>query len=211
MSSSPFFSLRNILAEEERVPVTWETDARGVAVLDPSASSGGADIKHDSEMDIPLWLATSLKGQNFVSVRLPRTYSVRAREKLRADPVNAPLRATSPHFYELGLRLGELVDSEETRTLPNDMQSTLAQRVQSVLDRAPRGLGRDTSAYKGGLTDIEERLYSDVQYYAALRQRHREGKDQRIEALSETTTAKVIASAQGPRSKNQKRDRSLLG
>ena len=42
-------------------------------------------------------------------------------------------------------------------------------------------------------------------------QRHREGKDQRIEALSETTTAKVIASAQGPRSKNQKRDRSLLG
>lgn len=83
-------------------------------------------------MELPLWLATRLKDSNFVDVRLPKTFSVKLRESLKADAAGVKLRDKSPHFYEVGLRMSELVQTEDTQTLPADIQATLAIRVRLV-------------------------------------------------------------------------------
>jgi hypothetical protein len=81
-------------------------------------------------MELPLWLATIMKAQNFVEVQLPRTFSMKLRETLRAGANDVRLRERSPHFYEVGLRMADLVSTEETEHLPTDIQATLATRVQ---------------------------------------------------------------------------------
>jgi len=72
MSGSPFFGLRAILSEEERVPVVFNHAAKGLGHLNPSSTS--TDVAEDDEMDMALWLAAALgpsPGPNFVEVRLP--------------------------------------------------------------------------------------------------------------------------------------------
>jgi hypothetical protein len=105
------------------------------------------DIELDAEMDLPLWLATELRGHNFIDVRLPRAFSKRLREGLRADPRAVALRDRSPHFYEVGLRMADLVPTEDTETLPTDIQATLAIRMQCV---AKRGRGDAVKGHRPG-------------------------------------------------------------
>lgn len=212
MSGSPYFGLRSILAEETRVPVRWNCAARRVGHLDPS--SGGDDVAEDQEMDLSLWLAALLgpsPGPNFVEVLLPaRTFSTRLREQLLADAMSVRLRERSPHFYELGLRVSDLVDTDDTRELPTIIQAALAQRVERILEAAPRLLGKDSSAFQAGLTDLEAQLFLDVQLYCALRQRQRQGRDDRLRAASESSGSALRAHAQLPLSRGQKRERSVM-
>jgi hypothetical protein len=212
MSGSSYFGLRAILAEEERVPVQFNCAARGLGHLDPS--SAGRDVAEDQRMDLALWLAAALgpsPGPNFVEVQLPsRVFGARLREQLRADAMGVRLRDRSPFFYELGLRVSDLVTSDETRELPTLIQAALAQRVAKILDHAPRSLGTDTSAFQGALTDLEQALFLHVQLYAAMRQGQRQGRDERLRAAGESTANALRAQARLPQSRGQKRERSLL-
>jgi len=212
MSGSPFFGLRAILAEEERVPVSFNCAARGLGHLDPA--SAGGDVAEDQAMELALWLAAALgpsPGPNFVEVQLPaRVFGARLREQLRADARGVRLRDRSPYFYELGLRVSDLVTSDETRELPTLIQSTLAQRVSHILSVAPRSLGTDTSGFRGSLTDLEDELFLHVQLYAAMRQGQRQGRDERLRAAGESTANALRAQARLPQSRGQKRERSLL-
>ena len=212
MSGSSYFGLRAILAEEERVPVHFNCAARGLGHLDPA--SAGGDVAEDQRMDLALWLAAALgpsPGPNFVEVQLPsRVFGAKLREQLRADAMGVPLRGRSPYFYELGLRVSDLVTSEETRELPTLIQAALAQRVAFILSHAPRSLGTDTSAFQGSLTDLEQALFLHVQLYAAMRQGQRQGRDERLRAAGESTAVALRAQARLPLSRAQKRERSLL-
>jgi hypothetical protein len=209
MSSSPYFSLHSILAEEERVPVVWSDFTKGVGYLDPSV--GSEDLEMDQELEIPLWLAEALKPNNYIDLKLPRMFGLSVRQSLKADAKSVKLREKSPFFYELGLKMSELVDGEVTKDLPKDILHALAQRIEDVLERAPRGLGKDTNAYKNGLAVLEAELYLSVQLYAAMRQRQRQGLDDKLAPSTEETANKVRAHTRLPLSRNNKRERSILG
>ena len=209
MSSSPYFSLHSILAEEERVPVVWSDYTKGVGYLDPSI--GSEDLEMDQELEIPLWLAEALKPNNYIDLKLPRMFGLSVRQSLKADAKSVKLREKSPFFYELGLRMSELVDGEVTKDLPKDILHALAQRIEDVLERAPRGLGKDTNVYKNGLAVLEADLYLSVQLYAAMRQRQRQGLDDKLAPSTEETANKVRAHTRLPLSRNNKRERSILG
>ena len=212
MSGSPFFGLRAILSEEERVPVVFNHAAKGLGHLNPSSTS--TDVAEDDEMDMALWLAAALgpsPGPNFVEVRLPsRVFGAKLREQLRADAMGVKLRDRSPFFYELGLRVSDLVTSDETRELPTLIQAALAQRVAKILAKAPASLGQDSSAFRAALTDLEQELFLHVQLYAAMRQGQRQGRDGRLRAAGESTANALRAQAKLPQSRAQKRERSVL-
>jgi GINS complex subunit 3 len=161
-------------------------------------------------MDVPLWLAAVLRSQNFVQLQLPRTFSKRLRESLKADPSAVRLRDKSPHFYEVGLRMADLVPTEDTVDLPTDIQATLSMRVRDVLEFAPNTLGRDVSAYRAGLTDTETQLFDASRAYAALRMRWRRRLEEDLGDAASLTPARVLATASMPLSRGQKRARSLL-
>ena len=209
MSSSPYFSLHSILAEEERVPVVWNVYTKGVGYLDPSV--GSDDLHENQDLEIPLWLAEALKPNNYIELKLPRMFNISSRKNLKADAKSIKLREKSPFFYELGLRMKDLIDAENTIDLPRDILHALAHRIEDVLERAPRGLGKDTNTYKNGLSVLEAQLYLSVQLYAAMRQRQRQGLDDMLTPATEETANKVRAHTHLPKSRTQKRERSILG
>lgn len=161
-------------------------------------------------MDLPVWLVQVLKAQNFLEVRLPKTFSLRLRESLKADALTVRLREKSPHFYEVGLRMADLVSTEDTANLPTDIQATLAIRMRDILESAPKSLGKDISRYRSGLTDLEVQFYDKLRTYAALKMRWRRRQQELLESSLALVSTKVVASASLPLSRGQKRDRSLL-
>ena len=60
-------------------------------------------------MDVPLWLAPVLVKRRMLVLEVPTMYNSRVRSQLDAGPGAFDLRARSPHWYEVGIRLNSLV------------------------------------------------------------------------------------------------------
>ena len=84
---------------------------------------------------------------------------VQVRESLLADPDAVRLRDKSPHFYETGLRLSRLCDSDDAARLPATIQTVLATRVTNILSRSLNSLNSDVSDFVNTLTDLEQTLF----------------------------------------------------
>lgn len=116
-------------------------------------------VAEGQQLELPLWMAERLREARYISVSLPRNFSAKVRESLLAAPQSVRLRERSPHFYEVGLRLAALADTDEAKTLPASIQATLATRVSMILTRALHSEGIDTSRFTEGLTDLEQSLF----------------------------------------------------
>jgi GINS complex subunit 3 len=220
---SRFFSIDDILAEDERMPLKWLSDAVGVGYLDPS--NGSDDVSSGSTMELPFWLAEVLKGKGHVDMSLPAVYSRKSRADIMADAVSARLREKSPFFYLVGLRLGPLLSSGvEAAALSKDVHQTLADRAAGILRTAKSGLGEDVSRYRNLLTDLEQQIFDSASSFTASRLawRREEASMMRPPAATlpggggdgagQTTSAEagLLHAATMPVSRGQKRQRSIL-
>ncbi len=101
-----YFSMEAILAEEDRVPVVFNTTAASLGFLDPGCKDEDLPAKsrvvrpihpptHSTssqrpthlpliKQELPLWLAQSLEAKNMVRLELPKHYTARFREDLLA-------------------------------------------------------------------------------------------------------------------------------
>ena len=106
-------------------------------------------------------------------MQLPRAL-YELRDSLDPDGTVVRLGERSAHYYEVGKALAGLVlDADEAELLLSDINVTLPQRLELVLDEAARGLGvEDSSAVRSGLTVVEAELYSHTRNHLTLRQRH---------------------------------------
>lgn len=93
--SPSYFSLEDILATQERLPVTAAAPLRGLAFLDPARCQDDGGGHHDQDdvlpagarLDLPLWMARALvKARTSVTVSPPEIYGSRRREQLKAEP-----------------------------------------------------------------------------------------------------------------------------
>jgi hypothetical protein len=66
----PYFSIDELLSEEERVHCVFQTDATDCGFLDPSSMT--KDIKYNTKMELPLWMASALARQGAVNVCLTK-------------------------------------------------------------------------------------------------------------------------------------------
>jgi GINS complex subunit 3 len=217
---SNYYSVDEILCEDERIPLKWISDAKGVGHLDPS--SGLLDIPSGTSMDLPLWLAEDLRRLGLIDIEFPQAYSKKSREDLIADATAARLREKSPFFYAVGRRLCPLLaNANDAVTLATDVRNILADRAAGILERARSGLGQDVSAYRGLLTDLEQRLFDVASAFTAstLAWRREEASIMRPPAASLSASAGPSVNSEEaahlsastlPRSRGQKRQRSLL-
>lgn len=213
-----YFNVDDILCEDERVPLRWKSVALKVGHLDPS--SGSDDIEAGTTMDLPLWLAEELHSKDLIDVMLPTAYLQKSRDDIKADAAAARLREKSPFFYTVGPRLGRLLASgKDAEKLAEDVTHVLADRAVGILERARSGLGQDVSAYRGLLTDLEQRLFDVASSFTAskLAWRREEASFLRPPAAAlgagagtgSAEAAHLFASTL-PKSRGQKRQRSLL-
>lgn len=218
-----YFNIDDIIAEDERTPLTWRLNAEGIAWLDSSLV--GEDVREGQPMELPLWLAEELKLKDLVEVALPKAYSRKSRANIKADAVAAKLRELSPFFYSVGLRLGPLLrEHEEAKLLSQDVREVLADRAAGILQRARTGLGADVSSYRGKLTDLEQQIFDAASAFTAakLSWRREEAGMMRPPAAAlgggggggagnvTSVEASLLQSSVMPLSRGQKRQKSLL-
>ena len=100
-STSSYYDIDAILAEEELVPSHTNFHFSMLAALDPDGAHHGSvkeeedALPENTRIKIPLWLAKRWAMMNFVRLQLPRHYGRKARERYDADPGDADLRCAT--------------------------------------------------------------------------------------------------------------------
>ena len=103
-SASSYYDVRAILAEEERVPVRFNTGVAGLGrQLNPSASD--EDLAEGSSVELPLWLVPHLATRNMLRVKLRKCFGERTRRELEAGAGKVALRDQCRNYYTLGSSL----------------------------------------------------------------------------------------------------------
>ncbi|GJP55058.1 hypothetical protein CLOM_g14046 [Closterium sp. NIES-68] len=129
---SSYYDLDDILAEDEKLPVTFRTGATGVGrALDPSTDAD--DLAAGAKVDLPLWMVPHLAKRNMVSALEPKMFGERIRKEVQADAACVNLRACSPYFYSFGTKIAEWV---RDKTLTRFLFSTFVERYRDLLTRA---------------------------------------------------------------------------
>lgn len=93
MTTSSYYDIDAILAEEELIPCTTLFEFSHLAHLDPDARLGNKHyLPESSRIKMPLWAVEKWAMLGFVRLTLPRHFGRKARERLEADPGDADLR-----------------------------------------------------------------------------------------------------------------------
>ncbi|CAI5489404.1 unnamed protein product [Closterium sp. Naga37s-1] len=129
---SNYYDLDDILAEDEKLPVTFRTGATGVGrALDPSTDAD--DLAVGAKVDLPVWMVPALAKRNMVSALEPRMFGERIRKEVQADAACVNLRACSPYYYSLGTKIAPWV---RDKTLTRFLFTTFVERYADLLTRA---------------------------------------------------------------------------
>ena len=170
-----YYDIEQILATEERVPVTFNCDAQGLGYLVHGVEE---DLTEGTRLELPFWLADALVKQNngiqqnkggVVSINMPRYYSQKYRNHLKSNPTSVDLRSVCQVYYQLGMRLSPWLGLDEMTemSLKKDLVEALVDRYFGVLDFSQNSSGDDTSDFMKQLTE-EERTLFGLSYSAAI-------------------------------------------
>merc|ERR1712083_365094 len=83
--SPDYFSLHDILAEQERIPVVTNEDLPKLGFLDLSTSSKNGTLMKGTKLELPLWMAKTLKSKNRATLSMPPSFTDRKRQIVHAD------------------------------------------------------------------------------------------------------------------------------
>nr|CCA25778.1 conserved hypothetical protein [Albugo laibachii Nc14] len=154
---SDYYSIHEILAGEERVNCTFQTDAQECAYLDPS--SLGDDIKAGSEVDLPLWLATTLIRRDDVNVQVPQYFTRRFSRMLKAGPSAVNLSNQCFYLYQVGKELLPLVESDESTIIEKVLRHAFGgERYREILYHSMSAMWEDSTEFTRKLTHEEKQI-----------------------------------------------------
>lgn len=155
---SGYLDIDTILAEEERVRCTFETDALDCGYLDPSCRE--PDLPEKAVVDLPLWLARPLAMRGDVIVTPPHYLSKRFRRMLKAGPSSVNLREFSSHMLEVGQQLLQYVTDDEQSEISEILRLCFSgERYRDILNNAMSSLDEDTTEFTRKLTQNEKKLF----------------------------------------------------
>lgn len=157
-----YFSLVDILAEQERVPVVTNEDLPKLGFLDPSTASKSGTLVQGSKLELPLWMAKSLKRKNQAQILMPPNFTDKKRQIVAADPDAVNLHQYGPHYYESGRHLMKLA-TPEAEDVGKLLVETLTKRFRRIMDSSSNSLESDTLAKTERLDSLEKLLYCQGQ------------------------------------------------
>ncbi|KAH9071665.1 GINS complex Psf3 component [Lactarius deliciosus] len=157
-----YYSIDSILSENQKIQCTFKVDIPDMGHLD-----GGheRDIKAQSKIQLPLWLA-------FILI-----YSSRVRNALNAEAKSVRLSAlvgAGGHWYGFGKIIMRLLDDAQANEMSDLLTKTFRDRLAEVIDQAqhfaalgPAGGGGQSGdsalAFREGLEVTERELFSLAQ------------------------------------------------
>ncbi|RLN99961.1 hypothetical protein DYB28_001929 [Aphanomyces astaci] len=185
-----YYSVDELLAEEERVQCVFQTEAAGCGYMDPSTE--GDDILQNTKLELPVWLATALAKHGTVDVLVPTCLSVRYRNVIKAGPSAANLRDMNPFFFELGKAVLPLLTNEaDAQEIEGILRVAFGgERYKQILDQSMNSYDEDTTEFTRKLTEFEKDLYAAGVNDAQDFLRWRERKNDIIESAKVTQIKK---------------------
>lgn len=171
-----YFDVDEILGEEDRLPCVFATAVFNLGALDPSSSS--KDLAEGSRVELPLWLAYELHQRRIVDVELPRHFGPKLQARLQAGPCEVNLRDRSADYFEVGFRLGGLLDDGD---LCASLRTALAVRCKDVISKSQEAGAEDTRYFRQ-LTNLERGIHDAGQRTAREWNRWRSRKMDKVEA-----------------------------
>ncbi|KAH9173422.1 GINS complex, Psf3 component [Lactarius sanguifluus] len=173
-----YYSIDSILSENQKIQCTFKVDIPDMGHLD-----GGheRDIKAQSKIQLPLWLAFILIYSDYVDFAVPTPFSSRVRNALNAEAKSVRLSAlvgAGGHWYGFGKIIMRLLDDAQANEMSDLLTKarfdTFRDRLAEVIDQAqhfaalgPAGGGGQSGdsalAFREGLEVIERELFSLAQ------------------------------------------------
>ncbi|KAH9002380.1 GINS complex, Psf3 component [Lactarius hatsudake] len=173
-----YYSIDSILSENQKIQCTFKVDIPDMGHLD-----GGheRDIKAQSKIQLPLWLAFILIYSDYVDFAVPTPFSSRVRNALNAEAKSVRLSAlvgAGGHWYGFGKIIMRLLDDAQANEMSDLLTKarfdTFRDRLAEVIDQAqhfaalgPAGGGGQSGdsalAFREGLEVTERELFSLAQ------------------------------------------------
>ncbi|CAH0481390.1 unnamed protein product [Peronospora belbahrii] len=135
--SGGYLDIDDILAGDERIKCTFDTDVLDCGHLDPSCCN--PDLLKGAVVELPLWLATTLAGRGDVTVEPPHFLTTR---------------------FRLGSHLIPYVKEEEQGEITEILRLCFGgERYRDILNNAMSSLDEDTTEFTRKLTQDEKKLF----------------------------------------------------
>lgn len=99
-----YLDLDDILAQTQSVNCKFLFKIPGLEFLSP----GEEDVKQNTEILLPFWMAKTLYTYSMIDVDVPKAYNSKFREILDVDGHVVDLHRAGPHYYRFGKLLMEL-------------------------------------------------------------------------------------------------------
>lgn len=184
MSPCSYYDIDEILAEEELIPVTSNFDFAYLAHLDPEYTHashhviGKKGVKNylaeGTRFKMPLWSIQIWAEKSFITLRIPKHYGKRIRERLDADPVSVDLRKRNERYYRSGMAIIRLIHNcpqdnnnnnptklvqESTLLKKTLLESYTGTRLRRIFDWTLSSIEDDVSHYTKRLSQMELALF----------------------------------------------------
>lgn len=164
-SPNNYFSLEDILASQERIPVTTKQDLPQLGFLDPQShyQIDPNNLAAGTSLELPLWMVKGLTTRR-AQVELPKTWSLSQRQIINADPNVVDLHKLGPHFYQTGCHIQRQISGsqnldEEAEAIGTILVDTLTKRFRGIMDASANAAAQDTLTNTESLDSIERGLY----------------------------------------------------
>jgi hypothetical protein len=108
---SSYYSIDDILMEDETVYCSFNMDMWGASELDPDNCDESNLLKESQTVRVPFWLSQGLAKMQtsdhkpVVKIEVPDIFCEGFQNTLHADPTIVNLREKSNYYLELGLNL----------------------------------------------------------------------------------------------------------
>merc|ERR1719309_1830519 len=156
-----YFSIEDILATQERVPVEVTEDLPDVGFLDPGADN--KDLMRGTRLELPYWCVEGLRsGRTYLNPEVPKTYKEVFREIMNADAAVVDLHKFGPYYYEFGRHLIKMAGGEGS-AIGESITQTFKQRFPIIIDSSGNATDSDTLKETAKTDQLERLLYRQGQ------------------------------------------------
>ncbi|EMD41100.1 hypothetical protein CERSUDRAFT_149776 [Gelatoporia subvermispora B] len=190
-----YYSIDSILAENQKIQCTFK-----VSVPDMGHLDGGneRDIKAQSKVQVPLWMAYILIYSDYADFTIPTSFSARVRSALNAEPRSVRLSnlvGQGGMWYGFGRMIMHLLNDDAAKEMSDLLVKTFRGRLPEVIDQAQHfasihastadsgvgggALGGDHAAmaFREGLDGTERELFALTQASTRSTKRWYEASD----------------------------------
>ncbi|KAK2155766.1 hypothetical protein LSH36_232g04066 [Paralvinella palmiformis] len=157
-ATGDYFSLDDILATQERIPCTFQTEVLNLGYIDPSLDS--SNIPKGTKLELPFWLAKALcsRRKQCVTIDLPKHYKEVYRDVFNADANVVDLHKLGPYFYRFGSHLLHF-EHPESPDIAKSLLKVFQARFRDIMDASQNAYDQDMSKMTEKLDEMEKVIF----------------------------------------------------